>query len=310
MKISVAMTTYNGEKYIEKQLDSLRVQTLPADEVFISDDGSTDNTLKVVNQFIEKWKLLNWHLYENPAHKGWIYNFHQCIAKTQGDIVFFCDQDDIWDCEKIKIMSEIMQSQQIDALSCDISMINSNDEYIYKKQEALNKKEVGNLTCEKLNKKYIYSIFPGCSMCVSRKLIDRLSLIDESITLPHDALYWKTALAMGTAYHTHTPLIKYRIHDSNASNPSASLNHHIKSVEVRDEEINITIDQLKKFSNIYKKLSINNDFIDELIRFEHYRSEFINKKMKNILCYFVKNIRFYQSFNMFLGDLLCRWEGK
>lgn len=310
MKISIAMTTYNGEKYIEKQLDSLRIQTLPADEVYISDDGSTDNTLKVVNRFIEKWKLLNWYVYENPVHKGWIYNFHQCIAKTKGDIVFFCDQDDIWDYEKIEIMSEIMQSEQIDALSCDISMIDSNDEFIDKNQDISNNKRIGKLIHEKIDNKFVYSIFPGCSMCVSRKIIDKLSKIDISMNLPHDALYWKTALVMGTAYHTNTPLIKYRIHDSNASNPSASLSHHIKSIKVRDKEINITIDQLKEFSNLYKQLRISNSFIDELIRFEQYRSKFINKKVKNILFYFVKNIRFYQSFNMFLGDLLCRWEGK
>ena len=57
MKVSIVLCSYNGEKYIEEQLDSLRVQTRPADEVMIFDDRSTDRTVKIVQDFISKYEL-------------------------------------------------------------------------------------------------------------------------------------------------------------------------------------------------------------------------------------------------------------
>ena len=104
MRISIAMTTYNGADYLLEQLESLRTQSLMADEVIIVDDCSTDNTVDLLNMYIQKYHLDNWILIKNSSNIGWRKNFRKALQKTTGDVVFLCDQDDIWNKDKISLM--------------------------------------------------------------------------------------------------------------------------------------------------------------------------------------------------------------
>lgn len=81
-KISVAMTTYNGSKYIIKQLDSLKNQSRKIDELVICDDCSTDNTVELVNDYIKSNNLEGWNIYSNENNLGFINNFKQAIKKN------------------------------------------------------------------------------------------------------------------------------------------------------------------------------------------------------------------------------------
>ena len=109
MKISIVLSTYNGSQYIEEQLDSLRNQTYTVDEVLISDDCSQDNTVQIIETYIKKYELLNWELEVNEKNCGWRKNFMNLITSAMGDIVFTCDQDDIWSADKIQKMTQIME---------------------------------------------------------------------------------------------------------------------------------------------------------------------------------------------------------
>lgn len=91
--ISVCVATYNGEKYLAQQLDSILVQLSEQDEVIISDDGSVDGTLAIVNEYMAKDSRIR--LVEGPR-KGVIANFERAITETQGDFIFLADQDDVW----------------------------------------------------------------------------------------------------------------------------------------------------------------------------------------------------------------------
>lgn len=93
MRVSVAMTTYNGGKYLPEQLDSILDNLSEEDEIVISDDGSTDETLKIVAQYQKKDKRIR--LLEGP-HKGVIFNFEHAIGACEGDYIFLADQDDVW----------------------------------------------------------------------------------------------------------------------------------------------------------------------------------------------------------------------
>ena len=97
MKTSVIIATYNGSKFIEEQFDSILAQSVQPDEVVITDDGSKDNTREVVQRYIDEHDLnKKWHLHVNEKNKGYARNFLDGAMLTTGDIVFFCDQDDIW----------------------------------------------------------------------------------------------------------------------------------------------------------------------------------------------------------------------
>ena len=110
MKKSVAMATYNGAEYIVEQLESIRTQTMAVDEVIICDDCSKDDTVAVVQKYIEEHDLTDtWKIEVNEKNLGYASNFIGAAMKTTGDLIFFCDQDDVWVPDRIKVMTELME---------------------------------------------------------------------------------------------------------------------------------------------------------------------------------------------------------
>lgn len=89
--ISVCVATYNGEKYIAEQLRSILCQLGPADEVVVSDDGSTDSTLSVVASLADN----RVRIVHSTAHY-FKWNFYNALCVAKGDIIFLSDQDDVW----------------------------------------------------------------------------------------------------------------------------------------------------------------------------------------------------------------------
>ena len=105
MTVSVCMGTYNGETYIEQQLNTILRQTKAPEEVILCDDGSTDNTVSIIERFIRKNGLDGkWKLYRNKINKGYPSNFYYACSLCNEEIVFLADQDDIWKNDKIEKM--------------------------------------------------------------------------------------------------------------------------------------------------------------------------------------------------------------
>ena len=96
--ISIAMTTYNGAKYIEEQLLSILNQTMFVDDLVICDDNSTDATSDIINDIIDRYTLSDRvRFFRNNSNLGYVENFRKAIGLTTGDYIFLADQDDIWD---------------------------------------------------------------------------------------------------------------------------------------------------------------------------------------------------------------------
>ena len=101
LRISIAMSTYNGGKYLQEQLDSFLAQTSLPDELVITDDCSTDNTLEIIQAFAAMAPFeVRWE--QNEKNLGYTGNFNQALMKTTGDLVFLSDQDDVWFPEKTR----------------------------------------------------------------------------------------------------------------------------------------------------------------------------------------------------------------
>ena len=97
VKTAVLMATYNGQGFIHDQLDSIRNQTLRPDYVLMRDDGSTDDTVKVVEDYIKEHRLDGWSITSNDKNLGWRLNFRQLLLDAKRlsvDYLFFSDQDD------------------------------------------------------------------------------------------------------------------------------------------------------------------------------------------------------------------------
>ncbi len=99
--ISVALCTYNGEKYIRLQLESILNQTMPVDEIVVCDDGSIDNTLQIIESLRDSTPA-NIRIFRNEKNLGPAHNFQNAINLCLGDIIFLSDQDDIWHPNKVE----------------------------------------------------------------------------------------------------------------------------------------------------------------------------------------------------------------
>lgn len=106
LKISVALCTFNGEKFIKKQLYSILQQSVLPDEIIVCDDGSTDNTISLIKEILNESKVSS-RIYINSPNLGTVKNFEKAISLTTGDLIFLSDQDDIWFPKKIETIVSV-----------------------------------------------------------------------------------------------------------------------------------------------------------------------------------------------------------
>ncbi|MBW8361936.1 MAG: glycosyltransferase [Kaistella sp.] len=117
MKTSVALCTYNGEKYLGIQLDSILSQTRPVDEIVVCDDGSTDATISILHSYKEKYPSV-FRIYQNEKNLRSVKNFEKAISLCENDIIFLSDQDDEWLPEKAEKYCEFFDEHpEIDVLA-------------------------------------------------------------------------------------------------------------------------------------------------------------------------------------------------
>lgn len=101
-RVSVVLCTYNGEKYIREQLESIVSQTYPIHELLIQDDCSTDATPLIIEEYKEKYPFIRF--YRNKNNLGFNRNFWKAFEKVTGDYIAISDQDDIWVDTKIEVL--------------------------------------------------------------------------------------------------------------------------------------------------------------------------------------------------------------
>lgn len=118
--VSVVLATYNGEKYLSKQLESLFEQTYSNIEIIAVDDKSSDNTVNILQEYAAKHN--NMKVYVNEINLGFIKNFEKGCTLTSGSFIAFCDQDDYWVADKIKKMTAAIGEHPViycDSVVCD-----------------------------------------------------------------------------------------------------------------------------------------------------------------------------------------------
>ena len=153
--ISVAMTTYNGERYIKEQLESIINQTRKVDEIIIFDDCSKDKTVQIIREAIKETEIKIF-LTVNEKNVGYIENFRRAIEKSTGDYIFLCDQDDVWMNDKVEKMLDIMEKYDIRVLFTQYDMIDSKGkkinakEYRFNGEKKYGSKEIKKISLERL----------------------------------------------------------------------------------------------------------------------------------------------------------------
>ena len=175
-KISVCMATYNGEQYINEQIDSILAQLDTTDELIISDDHSTDKTREIVNAYEDgRIKFI-----VNNGKPGFVCNFENALIQSSGDIIFLSDQDDVWLPNKIKEMIDFLKEGQYDVASCNCAQTDERlsiikEEY-YTGKNPINTGVLGNL---------VHPMWLGSCMAFTRKVLDEVLPFPKGIAA-HD----------------------------------------------------------------------------------------------------------------------------
>lgn len=219
--ISVAMATYNGANYIREQIQSILNQSVSADEIVIVDDCSTDDTLDILNK-IKKENLqsgVDIRIYANKKNVGYTRNFYNAISKTQGDIIFLADQDDIWFERKIETMVKIMKQENCCALCTNFALIDAKDNLIkdtscyrihpFVKSATEELKEI------RFQQLIFGNIVQGCTYCFNQNVKDKYLTLNSDILI-HDHQIMFIATLVGKVLFVNEALIYYRIHSHNA----------------------------------------------------------------------------------------------
>lgn len=304
MKISVAMTTFNGEEYIIEQLDSIKNQSLPPDEVIICDDASRDNTVEVIKKFISKYDLKTWKVISNRNQLGWKQNFRKVIGMTSGEIIFFSDQDDVWMPDKIEVMSKLMKKYDIGCLYGKNLKIDSNGNILESRNEQ--KRYRGSIKKVKFSRNFFTVGGLGCCMCVNQKIVHKyieLNCIEDD----HDSQCARIAVLYDSLWILDKPVIYYRIHKQNTSGVSADFSYGHSTLEKRIENI-ITIScWLKKILADKGLNSKQRAFVKQALTFEIER----NKYLKNKRIPFLVLLRYwkcYTGITMMIGDIAYKYK--
>ena len=163
--ISVCMATYNGENFIKEQIDSILPQLSDDDEIVISDDGSTDKTVDIIENYGDsRIKLLKY-----KSFRSTIYNLENALKDSKGDVIFLCDQDDKWNEDKVNICLSYMNEYDLiihDAYITDSDLNITHDSFF----------KVNNTKYGKWQN-IIKNGYHGCCMVINRNLLKAVLIL-------------------------------------------------------------------------------------------------------------------------------------
>lgn len=213
--ISVCIPTYNGEKYIKEQLDSILIQLGSNDEVIISDDSSTDNTIKIIEDIKDSRIVL---LKNNTFHSP-IFNLENALKKSKGDIIFLSDQDDIWLEGKVENIVQLMKI--FDCVVTDAIVIDSSKNIIHQSFFEINHSKKGFMH------NLIKNSYLGCCMAINRKILDRALPFPKTIPM-HDSWIGLVCEVFGKSYFLRKAYLYYRRHENNASSTAEKSKYSLK----------------------------------------------------------------------------------
>lgn len=241
--IKVLMCLYNGEKFLTEQLNSLLSQTRQPDEVMIYDDMSTDNSVHIIDDFMKNHNLYTWRLVVNSKNFGWRRNFYNAIVSghRDDDIIFFCDQDDIWDARKIEIMAGAMEQNE------NILRLSSEQLTIDAANNELNTwiRSVNTNTMEITRENYLDNLYTvgwqnriGCAMAIRGKLANYIAKnYVFSKYFAHDEICVNASDYLCGGYLIDYASIRYRVHGGNASHNKTEYGSRKVKIKVLNEDI-------------------------------------------------------------------------
>ena len=259
--IHIVMCTYNGEKYISQQLESIANNTVGEWKLYICDDKSTDNTIKILTDFRNEYAgRVDIKINENK--KGAVLNFLNIIQEVsknleKDDYIMLCDQDDVWNEDKIAVtlagMQELISSNgsDIPLLVCtDVTVVDEKLDTIAESFTKMNHYNTNKLTFANL---MMENKVQGCTVMINKALTDKIIRLPEGAIM-HDSWIGLIAAAFGKIKYINEPTMKYRQHTGNVMGSIGfweDMKNKLSCLDKQRQIVMKTTAQLGEFIDIY-----------------------------------------------------------
>ena len=207
IKITIVLCTYNGEKYLYEQLNSLINQTFPFYELIISDDASTDSTRDIIKGFEKNDNRIKF--FQNTSNLGFNKNFEKAILHSSGNWIAPADQDDIWELNKLEIMAGDIK-EGVTLVHCNSAKfygVNFAEKKIYPRYRKFEGQDARQL--------FLYNTIEGHAMLIQRRVAETSFPLPDNIY--YDWWFGFHAAVLGTVAWNKNYLINRRIHEQNSS---------------------------------------------------------------------------------------------
>lgn len=305
MTVSVVMATYNGAKFIEEQLDTIREQTKTVDELIICDDGSTDNTIEIVKEYISDYELEEkWHVYENPVNLGYAKNFYHAASFATGDLLFFADQDDRWNADKIQIMEKIMEKHEDCVVLCSdfFPWFFENPSVKGSEITKASLSDEGTLEKVKMGNRSLYIGAIGCCMCIRGDFYKKVDQYWFDSWAQDDRM-WRLAQCANGLYVLHSNLVWHRIHSNNTSTYG---NYHNRTKRKNlFKNMFLACVQSEKAAEEFHASQGEKKILSEHTIMMQRRYEMLEKRKPGYALGLIKYLKYYQNYRSYLIDLYC-----
>ncbi len=314
---SIAMCTYNGEKYIREQLMSIINQSLQPDEIVICDDCSKDHTVDVIRNTLKDWNG-KWKLVCNEVNLGYKKNFEKAISLCHGDIIYLSDQDDVWDFRKIEIMDEVFrQHPQAVTIWHDAELVDASLRCLYPSfwQDTL-RFNYRKFASGSRSRFFVSNIMQG-SACAFRKEVFRQAA-PFPVKAIHDEWLLLVSLLVGEVIPLPNILMKYRQADNVFGGLPMSIkermlfwrdpNRHMQSILKEVERRRDIFNEIVSRNIETSRCNILNQY-SSYAAFLTYRLESIKKRNLKLVLHFSDYQRYSNStwfgFKTMVKDYMC-----
>ena len=301
-KVDILLATYNGEKYIKEQVESILNQTYENIQIIISDDCSTDNTRQVLKEYENNEKI---KVFYQEKNLGYVKNFEFLLKQVKSNLYMLSDQDDVWKKEKVEKSVEKIESEKLDLVFGDLEVVDENLNTLYK---SYNRYMHLIHKIKKYQKdyrlQYLYNCMTGCTIISRKNWIDKvLPFPTDSKYMIHD--YWLgLVIALnGKVGYIEEPYILYRQHGKNQVGSKKASKTASKLEEVRNISINTRI-------GTFETYVMHEEIFDEKLRKQNKKALEYFKMLKN-----KKNFNFrqwgiffrlykYESFSQYIKNFM------
>lgn len=297
MKISILLSTYNGERYLREQLDSIFNQTFQDFKLIVRDDGSSDNTMNILLDYQHKFPDKLILICDDFGNVGVAQSFKILMENSSADYYFFSDQDDVWMLNKIELLCNKLQLKEFEQ---DIPLlVFSNMNTFYNKVNYVNcdffKRYKINI--KRINTGLFKGTISGCLMAFNHSCKMKSLELNLKSNMLHDWNILQTAFLYGTIQIIPDQLISHRIHESNVVGENLT------------KEIKILLKDFFKYmfkSYLYRRIVLSyyfeyvNSISSNVVNSHRIYREMYNEDEVNNLGYIKRKKWYYKHFNPFL----------